>query len=179
MIRLEPFERSDFRQLIEWIGNEELLLNWSGSLFRFPLTEKSLAWYIKDTNDIETSEAFVYKATDMDGKMIGHISLGGLSRKNRAARITRVLVGNTGERSKGLCQGMVKAVLKIGFEDLHLHRISLGVYDNNIAAIRCYQKAGLTIEGTKRDILWHKDAWWSLIEMSVLEDEWRNIPGTI
>ena len=69
---------------------------------------------------------------------------------------------------------MVSAVLKIGFEDLKLHRICLGVYDFNKAAISCYKKAGLVIEGTNRDCLLFKTQWWSMVEMSILEEEWRD-----
>ena len=104
---------------------------------------------------------------------VGHISLGGISQKNNAARISRVLVGHTAQRGKGYCAPMIKAVLKIAFEDLNLHRVSLGVYDFNEAAIRCYQKAGLKTEGVMRDVLKWKDEYWSLMEMSILEEEWR------
>ena len=40
---------------------------------------------------------------------------------------------------------MVEAVLKIGFQQLQLHRIALGVYDTNKAATKCYEKAGFKI----------------------------------
>ena len=174
MIRLEHFERSDFQQLIDWINNEALLINWSGSLFSFPLTTASLEWYINDTNVPHKSDAFVYKAVDTEtGKVVGHISLGGLSWKNRSARITRVLVGNTAEYGKGICQEMTKAALKIGFEELGLHRISLGVYEDNKAALNCYLKSGFSIEGVSRDILWVKDCYLSMIEMGILETEWN------
>jgi RimJ/RimL family protein N-acetyltransferase len=176
MVVLEHFERNDFEQLMEWITDDELLMNWSGSLFSYPLTQKSLEWYIEDVNDINNSDAFIYKAVDTTtGNTVGHVSLGGISRKNRSGRISRVLVGSNSNRGKGCCQEMVKAVLKIGFEDLKLHRISLGVYDFNTAAIRCYQKSGFITEGTTRDVLLFKGKWWSLIEMSILEDEWRNL----
>lgn len=175
MIKLEYFNRNDFDQLKEWINNDELLMNWSGSLFNYPLTEKSLEWYIDNVNDLNSSDAFVYKAVNtVTGKTIGHISLGSISKKNRSGRISRVLVGGTENRGKGCCKDMVKAVLKIGFEELKLHRISLGVYDFNKAAIACYQKAGFKNEGTSRDVLLFKNEWWSLIEMSILEDEWSN-----
>ena len=175
MIRLEHFQAHDFGQLIEWIHDEEILMNWSGNLFRFPLSNESLDWYIQDTNIINDSDAFVYKAVDATGKTVGHISLGGISWKNRSARITRVLIGNTGERGKGCCQGMIKAVLKIAFEELNLHRVSLGVYHNNTPATKCYEKTGFITEGIQRDILWYKDAWWSMIEMSILDDEWHRL----
>jgi RimJ/RimL family protein N-acetyltransferase len=120
-----------------------------------------------------SSEAFIYKAIDTDtGKIIGHISLGGVSKKNRSARISRVLV-DANERGKGYCHQMLSAALKIGFEDLKLHRISLGVYDFNTSAIKCYQRAGMKLEGIQRDILLFKGNWWSLVEMSMLETEWK------
>jgi len=174
MIRLEYFTEADFQQLINWINDEHLLMNWSGAMFRFPLTESSLKWYIEGANEQGDSEVYIYKAIDTDsGEVVGHISLGGISKKNKSARISRVLVGNTAARGKGYCTEMIKAVSRIGFEELGLHRISLGVYDFNKAAIRCYQKAGFSIEGVHRDILqYNEDEYWSLVEMSMLETEW-------
>ena len=176
MIKLEHFEEKDFMQLINWISNEELMMNWSGAMFSFPLTNDSLTWYLSDVNDIKKSSAFVYKAIDTKtNEVVGHISLGNLSTKNKSARISRVLVGDTANKGKGYCKQMVQAVLKIGFEDLKLHRIELGVYDFNTAAISCYKKAGLSIEGTSRDCVLFNGKWWSLIEMSILEAEWRSL----
>ena len=173
MIRLEYFTSNDFTQLMGWIKDEEALMNWSGSLFSYPLTQSSLEWYIEDVNDIEESEAFVYKAIEQDTqKVVGHISLGTVSRKNRSARISRVLI-DPESQGKGYCMQMVRAVLQIGFEELKLHRICLGVYDFNKAAMRCYEKAGMVIEGTNRDCLLFKGKWWSLVEMSMLEEEWN------
>ena len=175
MIKLEPFGPNDFQQLINWIDNEELLIQWCGSLFSFPLTTKSLEWYVKDTNVINESDAFVYKAVDDEtGEVVGHISLGGLSWKNRSSRISRVLV-SPDALQKGICQQMTRAVLKIGFEELALHRIGLGVYDNNKAALNCYLKSGFNIEGVARDVLWFNSEFLSLVEMSILEDEWKGL----
>ena len=175
MIRLVHFQESDFDQLIEWIYDEEILIKWCGSLFKFPLTRESLSWYIKSTNIVGESEAFVYKAIDEEGNVVGHISLGGLSYKNRSARVTRVLVGNNAQRGKGCCQSMIKEILKVAFEELKLHRVSLGVYNDNEPALKCYLKTGFVIEGINRDVLWYKEKWWSLMEMSILENEWRTL----
>ena len=176
MIQLAYFEAADFDQLIGWINNENLLLQWSGGMFNFPLTTESMQWYLSDVNDINTSTAFLYKVIDTDAnKVIGHISLGGISKKNKLGRITRVLIGDTSSIGKGYCKQMIQAILKIGFEEMHLHRIELGVYDFNTAAIKCYQNAGMTIEGISRDCLLNKDKYWSLVNMSILESEWRKL----
>jgi RimJ/RimL family protein N-acetyltransferase len=148
-------------------------MNWSGALFSFPLTNKSLSWYIRDSNIPMVSDAFIYKVVDIESNQsVGHISLGGLSWKNRSARITRVFV-NPSSGCKGVCQAMTKAILKIGFDELSLHRIGLGVYSHNLAAIRCYEKAGLVQEGTQRDVLLYNKQFMSMVEMAVLEPEWR------
>jgi RimJ/RimL family protein N-acetyltransferase len=174
MIKLEYFTKDDFQQLIDWIHNDHLLTNWAGSLFRFPLTTDSLEWYIENTNELQESDALIYKVVDTaTNQAVGHVSLGGISRKNRSGRISRVLVGDTAQKGRGLCTAMIKAVLRVGFEELKLHRISLGVYDFNHGAIRCYEKCGFVREGVQRDVLRYGDHYWSLLEMSVLEDEWR------
>jgi len=176
MIILEPFTEADFSQLISWIDNERLLKEWSGGLFSFPLTEDSLRWYIEDANDLENSEVFIYKAIDTStGETVGHISLGSISQHHKAGRITRVLVGNTAARGQGYGQAMIKAILAIGFQDLGLHRISLGVYDFNRSAIRCYERAGMHREGTLRDVVRYGDEYWSLVEMSILKPEWQQV----
>ena len=174
MITLEPFTAADFTQLIAWVDDERLMKEWSGSMFAFPLTESGLDWYVEGANNLHDPNVFIYKGVDAKtGATVGHISLGGISQRDRAGRITRVLVGNSSERRRGICQGMVRALLRIGFEDLHLHRISLGVYDFNHAAVRCYLKCGFRQEGLLRDVVRHGEGYWSLIEMGILEDEWR------
>ncbi len=173
---LQPFTENDFDQLIQWINTKDMLTNWAGSLFNFPLTNKSLQWYIKKTNDLANSDAFVYKVVDEAQQLtIGHISLGSISRKNRSGRISRVLVGHDAYKGKGLCTTLIRLILEVGFQQLNLHRISLGVYTDNTSAFNCYKKAGFVVEGISRDVLFWKDNFRSLAEMSMLEDEWRSL----
>jgi RimJ/RimL family protein N-acetyltransferase len=176
MIKLEYFTPQDFPLLIDWISDELLLQNWAGSQFRFPLTHEKLDWYIRDTNDFNNSSTLVYKAVDsLTGQTVGHISLTAINRPNRSARITRVLVGDTAERGKGIGEQITRAMMQIGFEELNLHRMSLGVYDFNEPAIRCYKKCGFRVDGVLRDISRHGDDYWSLMEMSILENEWQEV----
>lgn len=175
MIKLEYFNAADFRQLIEWSGDETLLLQWAGPQFRHPLSEEQLMNYIDGSNDINKSDKLIFKAIDEEsGIVVGHISIGGIDRENRTGRIGKVLVGDTLVRGRGIGRQMMEEILKIGFEKLKLHRISLGVFDFNVAGINCYEKVGFTREGLIRDARKFKDEYWNLIEMSILEDEWRS-----
>lgn len=175
MIKLIYFEPSDFDQLIQWIDSPKLNLQWGGPTFNYPLTKEQLKDYIKDANSTD-SKLYVYKAVLKDsGKTVGHISLGNIDQVNRSARIGRVLIGDKTVRGKGLGQLMIQEILKQAFEELMLHRVSLGVFDFNQSAIACYEKAGFQKEGLLRDCRRLGNEYWSLWEMSILESEYH--PG--
>jgi RimJ/RimL family protein N-acetyltransferase len=177
MIKLEYFKRSYFKQLIEWIDSPSFLLQWGGPGFDYPLDHSQLERYIENANH-ENAETMIYKVLDeKTGKTIGHISLGKIDRKNRSARIGKVLVGDRDTRGKGIGQLMMKEILLIAFDELHLHRVSLGVFDFNTSAIACYEKTGFTKEALLRDFRKNGEEYWSLWEMSMLEGEWQEIKG--
>lgn len=172
MIRLRFFEQSDFQQLIDWIKTPAFLMQWGGPNFHFPLDEPQLEEYLKNANK-EYSSAWIYSVVDNEtGLVIGHISLGNIDRDNKSARIGKVLVGDENVRGRGIGVHMMKEMLKIAFDELDLHRVSLGVFDFNTAAIACYEKAGFIKEGLLRDARRNGDEYWSLYERSILESEW-------
>jgi RimJ/RimL family protein N-acetyltransferase len=176
MIKLEYFTKYDYKQLIDWSGDEAFLLQWAGPEFKYPLTAEQLNKYTEGSNSIHTSEKLVFKAIEeQTGTVIGHICLARIDRDNKSARIGKVLVGKSLERGNGYGQEMIKAVLHIGFEQLGLHRISLGVFDFNLSAIKCYEKSGFFREGLLRDSSRYRDTYWNLIEMSMLDDDWRRV----
>ncbi|WP_142346122.1 GNAT family N-acetyltransferase [Bacillus cereus] len=169
VIKLEPFKNSDFKQLMDWINSEEFLIQWSGNAFTFPLNEQQLEKYIESTNTL------AFKVVDEEtSDIIGHISLGQIDNINKSARIGKVLVGNTKMRGRSIGKHMVKAVLHIAFEELKLHRVTLGVYDFNTSAISCYEKIGFVKEGLLRESKRVGETYWDLWEMSMLEYEWKN-----
>jgi RimJ/RimL family protein N-acetyltransferase len=175
MIKLRFFERSDFQQLINWIETPNFLLEWGGPNFSFPLTEQQLEDYLKGANT-DNSLIMIYSVIDNEtGDVVGHISLGNIDRKNKSARVGKVLVGDKNVRGKGIGERLMKEILKVAFDELKLHRVSLGVFDFNAPAISCYEKAGFIKEGLHRDSRKIGDEYWSLWEMSILENEWKEI----
>ncbi|MBE7099003.1 GNAT family N-acetyltransferase [Bacillus cereus] len=169
VIKLETFKKSDFKQLIGWIDSEEFLIQWSGNAFAYPLNEQQLEKYIESANTL------AFKVIDEETKeVIGHISLGQIDNINNSARIGKVLVGDTKMRGHSIGKHMMKAVLHVAFEELKLHRVTLGVYDFNTSAISCYEKIGFVKEGLLRESKKVGETYWNLWEMSMLEYEWSD-----
>ncbi|OEH93998.1 GNAT family N-acetyltransferase [Bacillus solimangrovi] len=174
MYKLKPFERDDFPTIIEWSGDERFLLQWSGPSLKYPLDENQLEKLLDGANKEGNSESLMYKVIDSHcNEMVGIIALSRLNYKHRTGRIGKVLTSPT-MRGKGLGKWMMKEMCRIGFEELSLHRISLGVFDFNEGAIRCYEKVGFQKDGLLREVVQVDGEYWNMFEMSMLEDEWKD-----
>lgn len=173
MVKLEYFTEEDFQQLIDWIPNAEFSLQWGEPAFTFPLTNAQLKNYLQNANK-DNAIKYVFKAIDeTNSEVIGHISLGNVDKTNESARIGKVLIGSTNSRGKGYGTQMMTAVLKFAFEELKLHKVTLGVFDFNESAIKCYKKVGFQQEGFLRDARKSGQEYWNLIEMGILYSEWK------
>jgi len=168
-LSLRRFDRLDFDRLIAWIENPEALMQWAGGFFRYPLDRTQLEGY-RASAEGQAATRRIHTACDVAGQPVGHIELNDID--GHAARLCRVMI-DPSRRSQGLGRVMVRLALRVGFHELHLHRIELAVFDFNVAAIRCYAQEGFIREGHLREARRVGDAIWSLDLMAILEDEWR------
>lgn len=171
MIRLEPFTSGDIDRLLGWIRSPEELMLWTASSFGFPLTCEHIEGHLRDS--AERGDRQIFKAVEEGGgAAVGHIELGAIDPRNRSVRIGRVLV-DPERRGQGLGGSMMRAALRKAFEELRAHRVELGVFDVNPAAIACYERVGFQRDGVRRDsFLAMGETYWSEVVMSILEAEW-------
>jgi len=173
MITLRPFDRSDFARLIGWVASPAFLLQWAGPLFTYPLDTPQLERYLAESQQ-EQPMRMIFTAVEAEtGAAVGHIELGKIDPRNRSASLARVLIGDPSRRGKGSGVEMVLHALAIGFDRLGLHRVDLVVFDFNTGAIACYERAGFVIEGRLREARRFGEDYWTLVQMSILEQEWR------
>ncbi len=182
---LRPFTDADIPLLTGWMGTATAVetMTWAGSCFKAPLDEVQLKSFLKKLEDAGTARFYVIE-TALEGSIeeesgqplripVGIISLGRIDRVNNSARVGFVLIGEKAFRGKGLGGLAVAEVLRIGFDEEQLHKITLGVFDYNIPALRCYTGLGFQREGMLRDQVQLDGTYYNLIEMSILEHEWR------
>ena len=109
--------------------------------FYISINKCTIKNYLQNANK-DNAIKYVFKAIDeTNSEVIGHISLGNVDKTNESARIGKVLIGSTNSRGKGYGTQMMTAVLKFAFEELKLHKVTLGVFDFNESAIKCYKKS--------------------------------------
>lgn len=176
-ILLRYFGKGDYGRLAAWSESAESLKQWAGPSLQYPLTNEQLDHYTADSNRPAESDSLIYSAIHREsGETVGHLSLGRMDRSNRSARIGRV-VTDPAWRGRGIGGNMIREALRIGFEALGMHRIELGVFAFNKAAIACYESEGLRREGVLRECARFGDGYADRIEMSMLEEEWRSLNG--
>jgi RimJ/RimL family protein N-acetyltransferase len=158
----------DPERIAGWTDSPASLLQWAGPVFSFPFDAAQLRDHLGEIEDSgPTHRAYAAAA---DGRLVGYLELADIDRENRSARVARVIV-DPAERGNSYGTAMVREIVRIGFDELGLHRIGLRVFDFNEVAIGCYETVGFVREGVLRDVRRHGEEYWSLVTMSYLETE--------
>lgn len=141
MIEIRTFEPADAEKIVSWINNSLSFYQWSAGRFgEYPMTPQRLADYYADKD--KSDGAMPFTAYDEQG-IAGHFIIRFLDEEKKKARLGFIVVDsarrgqNLGGRMLALAEGYCRDVLKAD-------NMSLGVFKNNPAAIRCYEKVGLT-----------------------------------
>ncbi len=177
-LRLEYFDERDFKNLLSWTDQQDarMLMQWSGTTWNYPLERQDLEKYVIGSNHPVHLDTLNYAVVErLSGQTIGHMALARIDRTHRSARLSRVLVGDPDARGKGYGRQMVMEGLRIGFEALGMHRITLAVFDYNEQAAGLYESCGFRKEGLLRDTAFVEGNYYSVYEMAILEHEWLEL----
>jgi RimJ/RimL family protein N-acetyltransferase len=168
-IKLRPLEPADCATVRSWIPSADALWQWSGPWdFTWPLGIEQLRRDLESTHDRRRVLAAV---NEPDGALVGHVMLT-IQPHHGLGLIGRVLI-DPRRRGGALGTALMREVVRLGFDEVGLHRLQLAVYDFNAAAIACYQRVGFVIEGRTRHSTRGSDGRWDGYNMALLEDEYR------
>jgi RimJ/RimL family protein N-acetyltransferase len=103
--------------------------------------------------------------------VIGEVLLKWESESNRQGEIGFAL--HAAFHGRGLAAEAAQAVLRLGFEDLALHRIVAVCIDANTDSVRLLRRLGMQQEACLRDNVFFKGEWANQLVYGLLDDEWR------
>lgn len=86
-----------------------------------------------------------------------------------------IVLGDREYWSKGYGTDSAQVVLRYGFVELNLRRISLGLHSYNERARRSYEKAGFRMEGRMRGEGLRDGVRFDGLYMGVLREEWKEM----
>lgn len=158
MIKLKPFRPEDWKYINKWIANELELIQFAGQIFRFPIDKSQIEHYLSHSDN-----RTVFRIENKNGKPIGMAEIS--IEDENVAKLARILIGEKSIRGQGIGTELINKLTEYGIKELKKEIIRLNVYKWNIAAIKCYEKAGFT--QTDKPIKYIKlgDKEWETIEM--------------
>lgn len=163
--RLRRIEREDIPTFVRWFGDpdvrEFLLLNRPISM------AEEEQWFARQLQSRD-SEVFAIETTD--GVHIGNTGLHDINWLHRNAEMG-IVIGEKQYWGKGYGSDAARVLLRFAFDEMNLHRVQLTVYEDNVRAIRAYEKCGLRQEGRLRDAIFRKGRYYDMLLMSILSDE--------
>ena len=114
---------------------------------------------------------------DDDGNLVGDIQLSGIDWRSRTASLGFGIALRQ-DMGKGYCTDAALVMLRFGFEELDLYRISAATTSNNAGAIRVLEKLGFAQEGREREAAYWSNCRWDRLLFGLLKTEFESRHGS-
>ena len=165
-MRLRRFEAEDALKIASWIKNEREFRLWSADRFgEYPFDPDIMVSQYAES--AKTGAFFPLTAVDDEGGIIGHLILRYTDGAHKTVRFGFVIVDRD-LRGCGTGREMLALAKKYAADVLHAERLSLGVFECNEAAARCYRAAGFTPSEGGEELCHMLGETWKCIEMEML-----------
>ena len=109
------------------------------------------------------------------GEMIGHFNLLYVSEEHRQGEIGFVM--HPDHHGHGYATEAARVMLRLGFEDLGLHRIAARCDARNDASWRLMERLGMRREAHLIENEFVKGEWTDELDYAMLDREWRALAG--
>jgi RimJ/RimL family protein N-acetyltransferase len=136
--------------------------------------KKIKEWLEKDLDSALPNNLLFAIRTLAEDKLIGFIAFDGINWTNRDGYVA-IGIGEQDFWSKGYGSDAMQLMLRYGFTELNLHRISLTVFEQNPRGIRSYEKCGFKHEGRIREFLLRDGKRSDMLHMGILRHEWDQL----
>jgi diamine N-acetyltransferase len=174
-VRFRAVERGDLPTFVKWLNDPEVQ---QGIMIHHPFSHaEEENWYegmIKHPIDehVLGIEAREMDTEDREGtwRLIGSLAFNEIDWRNRAAEFG-IMIGDKTFWNRGYGTEAVRLLVNHGFKTINLNRIFLRVFENNLRAIRAYEKAGFVHEGRLRQAEFRDGKYIDVLIMSILKDE--------
>jgi RimJ/RimL family protein N-acetyltransferase len=173
-LTLRDFREDDWKEVHCFFGNQDPLryvqLESDSEECTQNLIRKAIA-----QRQVDPRRDFWFAVTlKSNGQIIGACSIHIDSPKNRAGNIGYYLSQDFW--SQGYGTETAQALIKFGFRQLNLHRISATCDTENMSSVRILEKLGLRRENHLYKHLWQKGRWRDSFIYAILEEEFRQNP---
>ena len=149
-ISLRELQISDAPLMLEWMHDPEIQKSFTKDMLNTTL--KQAETFCEDScipKEIITGTSLHFAIVDESNEYLGTISLKDIDVENGNAEYA--ITTRAKAHGRGVAFKATGELLRKAFKEYGLHRVYLNVFDDNIAAIKLYEKCGFVFEGEFRD----------------------------
>lgn len=156
-MELRNYTEADARYLLDWLKEERTVELWKSDRFIWPVTAEQLEKYYTEFSG--NHHGRIVTMVDEHGIPVGHFSFREIDHEKRCAYMGFIVI-DPAAKGKGYGKQMVSLALLYAFDTLQVDTVTLGVYDCNIAARRCYEAVGFReIDRNHKVTDFHGERW--------------------
>lgn len=143
MLRLRPYKPCDAATILNWCRDELTFRKWTGDRYeKFPITEVDMneKYFAFNGDCLESDNFYPFTVLD-DNDIIGHFILRYVDELKKVLRIGFVIIDDK-KRGMGYGAEMIRLAVKYCFEIYGADKVTIGAFENNYSAFKCYKNAG-------------------------------------
>ncbi len=145
-VSLAPLTPADVTPAyLSWLA-DEVVTRYTEARFGTHTPESARA-YVEKVNASKTDR--IWRIVH-DGRHVGNIKLSGIDTQHRRASVA-ILIGDRTCWGRSVGPQAIEFAAAHAFGELGLHKLTAGIYAENTASIRAFEKAGFHIEATLRE----------------------------
>jgi len=175
-LTLRPYEASDLGFLSDMFGRDDVCRYLPWAPMDLEQARAKVEQRVQQTRIDAERKALVLAAVDAaTGRQIGEVMLRRESAENAQGEVGWSF--HPDFQGHGFATEASREMLRVGFEELALHRIMAECDPRNGASIRVMEKLGMRREALFIDSWFLKGEWVSSATYAILESEWRGSRG--
>ncbi|MDD2655138.1 MAG: GNAT family protein [Candidatus ainarchaeum sp.] len=129
---------------VGWLNDPEIN-KYMEARFDVPHTVEKVREYVGKMHGDPANHLFAIMLLE-GGKHIGNIKVGPVNGHHKFAEVG-IMIGERGVWGKGYGSEAITLATDYAFKKLGVHKMVAGLYDNNVASLRAFEKAGYAREG--------------------------------
>ena len=146
MLGLRPYKKCDAEKIVSWCRDEKIFNYWGGYRFgTFPVTADVMndKYFGNNGDCVEEDNFYPVTAFDETG-VVGHFIMRYVNGDRKQLRFGWVIVDDS-KRGQKIGQNMLRLGFKMAFDIMQVRSVTIGVFEENTAAMKCYLTAGFEV----------------------------------
>ncbi|SHH84331.1 GNAT family N-acetyltransferase [Desulfosporosinus lacus] len=170
---LRTVEENDIDTIYQWYNDQEVNF-WSSGAWPLNTLQSKDQIAVKFLDG--SPDIYRYSILDENDHLIGTIGFKELNIPGRSATIY-IVIGDKAYWGKGYGTDALIVFARFLFTQWNFHRLSLDTWDENIRAIKAYEKVGFKVEGRQREARYVLGNYHDAILMGLLSSEFLALHG--